>query len=148
MMTRPYKVFQWNGKDLFLQSCEHEDDFIVMSFGELTEESRNQLDRDKQHGVADREIMLTAGKQIAFKLTPEEIEVNRIRRHHVANLLAKIAAIEGSDIPPAHANAKLTMLRAELAQLIPVDPTAITSEQRRANNSITMVDFQVKQENK
>ena len=88
--------------------------------------------------------MLMEDRKMAFILLPEEMEANRIRRLRVADLLAAIASIEaGGDNLPAYAKAKLTMLRAELCSLIPVDPTAVTLEQQRANSSIEMADFKV-----
>ena len=139
-----YKVFQWNGKDLFLQSAAAEDEFVVLSFDEIAHESRERLCQDKERGFHDREVMLMEDRKMAFILLPEEMEANRIRRLRVADLLAAIAGIEaGGDNLPAYAKAKLTMLRAELCSLIPVDPTAVTLEQQRANSSIEMVDFKV-----
>ena len=139
-----YKVFQWNGKDLFLQSPTEEDEFVVLSFNEIAHEARERLCKDKERGFHDRQVMLMEDKRMAFILLPEEIKANHIRRLRVAELLVSIAAIEaGGDNPPAHAKAKLTMLRAELCSLIPIDPTAVTIEQMRSNDSVTHEDYYV-----
>ena len=141
-----YKVFQWNGKDLFLQSPKVEDEFVVLSFNEIAHEARERLCKDRDQGFHDRQVMLMENNQMAFILLPEEIEANRIRRLRVADLLAGIAAIEASGDEknmPAYIKARLTMMRAEMCSLVPIDPTAITLEQQRANESVESPDFKV-----
>lgn len=149
MRGEKYKIFQWNGKDLFLQKANSSDEFTVLSFEEIAHEAREQLCRDKDNGVTTREVMLLEDKKIAFLLSPEEIEADRIKRLRISRLLAQIAGYEEAEaskdkVMPPHAKAILIALRAELGQLIPLDPTAPTTDQRRTNESVVHEDFILK----
>ena len=52
-----FTVFQYNGKDLFLQAPDEH--FIVLSFNELPHEVREQLCVDREQGKAGRQIEIT-----------------------------------------------------------------------------------------
>lgn len=128
-------IFQWNGKDLFLQ--DEKGDFTVKSFSELTNDTRVILDRDKKAGVTTRKARLYGDGHVELERTAAELEEERVQKGRIAKLYADIAAFEASsENAPAYVKAKLTMLRAELGSLIPMDPTCKTLEQQRANESI------------
>jgi hypothetical protein len=140
MDTGTFKVFQYNRKDLFLQAPD--ESFVVRSFDEIPPEVREFLCRDLDNGIKDRQIEIAVNGEIRVILTPAEIETERLRKDRISRLLAGIAAIEasGSDIPQ-YAKERLATLRKELGELTPIDPTATTLEQQRANDSITRPEY-------
>jgi hypothetical protein len=139
-----YKVYLWNGKDLFLEAPNGS--FIVKSFSELSEEMRERLNSDVEGEIADREVEVDIKGRLVPVLTLAEIAADRLKKQEIAKVRGDIAAIEaaGENIPD-YAMVKLKALRKKLATLIPRgDPTAVTQEQQRANESIIREDFDVK----
>ena len=138
-----YKVFQYNRKDLFLQAPD--ESFVMRSFNEIPHEVREWLSADLDNDVKNREIEILSNGELKIVLTLAEIAADRLKKQEIAKIRSDIAAIEatGESIPD-YAMVKLKALRKKLATLIPVDPTAVTQEQQRANESIIREDFDVK----
>lgn len=139
MEAGTWVIFNWNGKDLFLQNPMNHEDFTVMTFSEIPNEYHPLL-------KPGREVEVFANGDMRLKRTPEEIEADRIRNLYRVNLERDIAALEagGENNLPVYALNKLKLLRKEIAELQPTDPTAITLEQQRANASLTRKDFLLK----
>ena len=138
-----YKVFQYNRKDLFLQAPD--ESFVMRSFNEIPHEVREWLSADLDNDVKNREIEILSNGELKIVLTLAEIAADRLKKQEIAKVRGDIAAIEatGENIPD-YAMVKLKALRKKLAALTPVDPTAVTQEQQRANESIIREDFDVK----
>ena len=138
-----YKVYLWNGKDLFLEAPNGS--FIVKSFSELSSDLRERLDSDRDAEVTDRHVEVDIKGQLVPVSTLAEISADRLKKQEIAKVRGDIAAIEaaGENIPD-YAMVRLKALRKKLATLTPVDPTAVTQEQQRANDSIIREDFDVK----
>ena len=138
-----YKVFQYNRKDLFLQAPD--ESFVMRSFNEIPHEVREWLSADLDNDVKNREIEILSNGELKIVLTLAEIAADRLKKQEIAKVRGDIAAIEaaGENIPD-YAMVKLKALRKKLAALTPVDPTAVTQEQQRANDSIIREDFDVK----
>ena len=128
-----YYIFQWNGKDLFMQNLK--EDFFVLSRQELDSETVDFLEHpERYHG---RKIKITAGGGVELIKTPAELEEERIRKQAHARLLVVIAGIEATgDDMPEYAKVRLEELRRQLAEFEPMDPTALTIAQKRANASV------------
>jgi hypothetical protein len=124
-------VFSWNGKDLFLRSTINPDLFIVKSFSELTCEFRDLA--PKRIG---REVKLYSGGRMEFDKTRQELQEEADRRHRHLEILRDIRALEENAVLSETHQKRLKSLREELANYEHVDPTALTSEQRRANQSV------------
>ncbi len=124
-----FKIFQWNGKDLFLQDSTG--NFVVLSHQELPNEFMDKIE-------VGRDIEITFEKEIILLKTQAEKNADMEKKGRHAVILRDIAALEAmldQGIPP-YAMAKLRTLRQELKQHEPEDPTAITLDQKRANYSV------------
>jgi hypothetical protein len=65
------------------------------------------------------------------------LEEERIRKQAHARLLVVIAGIEATgDDMPEYVKVRLEELRRQLAEFEPMDPTALTIAQKRANASV------------
>ena len=126
-----YTIFQWNGKDLFLRSTVDQDRFVVKTFSELTHEFREFASK-----WIGREVMLYSDGRLRIPKTREELQADADRRHRHLESLRHIRAFEENPVLSADHQKRLNDLRAELAKYEPVDPTATTSEQQRANRSV------------
>lgn len=132
-------IFSWNGKDLLLQDPMNHEHFTVVSFCEIPNEYHQKL-------TPGRELEIVESRDMQLKRTPEELEADRIKNLYHVNLQRDIAALEamGEKNLPLYARNKLMLLRKEIADFQPTDPTAITLEQQRANASLTRKDFILK----
>jgi len=123
-----FTIFQWNGKDLFLQAKDGS--FVVLSHQELPGQFH-------EHIVVGRQIEIAIDGEIKIIRTPQEKEQDLDKAQRHVKVRVAIAQIEGmgeNTLPP-YALAKLKSLRRELEQYEPLDPTAITIEQKNANIS-------------
>jgi hypothetical protein len=124
-----YKIFQWNGKDLFLQGDG--DNFIVLSHQELTHEFRELI-------CVGRVVTITEdGKVIAMK-TPKEVSAELDNKLRMVQCQASIRALEemGEENLLPYQLIKLKHLRKEYEQYEPLDPTALTIALKRTNASM------------
>ena len=90
-----------------------------------------------EHIVVGRQIEIAIDGEIKIIRTPQEKEQDLDKAQRHVKVRAAIAQIEGmgeNTLPP-YALAKLKSLRRELEQYEPLDPTAITIEQKNANIS-------------
>lgn len=139
MEVGTWMIFSWNGKDCILQDPMNHEHFTVISFSEIPSEYHQKL-------TPGRELRIVESSDIELKRTPEELEADRIKNLYRVNLERDIAGLEamGEKNLPVYARNKLMLLRKEIADLQPTDPTAITLEQQRANASLTRKDFILK----
>src|ERR1022692_3946518 len=102
-------IFNWNGKDLFLQNPMNHEEFTVMTFSEIPNEYHRLL-------TPGREVIVFANGDMKLKRTPEDIEADRVRNLYHSNLLRDIAALEamGESSLPVYALNKLKLLRKEI----------------------------------
>ena len=102
-------------------------ELITVSQKELTPEMLGQL-------YPGHQVEITNSGQI--RKTAAE------RQRHT-QILAQIAGLEASGTLPLYAQHKLEQLRIELRGHEPYDPSAVTAEQKRANNSVVQKDFKL-----
>lgn len=133
MKSGLFTVFQYNGKDLFLQAPD--ESFTVLSFSELPHEVREQLCVDREQGNAGRQVEITPAGAVVLIKTAKEIEIERDKKQRHAKILAEIAGLESSGDLPEYALKRLERLRKELVEHEGYDPTATTLDQKRANAS-------------
>ena len=130
-----YTIVLWNGKDLTLSA--EDGSFIVRSRPELTDDQIIFFNGLKVF-PSDRQVEISSTGTLTIFETTQEIEARREKKQRHARLLSQIAALE-----PGEAEGSLNLialdrlkdLRADLNELEPQDPTAITSEQKRAVRS-------------
>ena len=130
-----YTIVLWNGKDLTIQSWDGS--FIVRSRPELTDEQIGFFNGLKVF-PSDRQVEISSTGTMTIMETPQEIEARREKKQRHARLLSQIAALEPGEAEGSLnslALDRLKDLRADLNELEPQDPTAITSEQKRAVRS-------------
>ena len=104
-------------------------ELIIVSQAELAPELHGQLYPGHQILITDK----------------GEIRKTDAERHRHTQILAGIAALEGSgdNTLPAYAQHKLQRLRVELRGHEPHDPSAVTAEHKRANSSLDRKDFKL-----
>lgn len=124
-------IFSWNGKDLFLRSAIDPDIFVVKTFSELTNEFRELV--PKRVG---REVKLYDDGYLELIKTPQELQEEADRRHRHLEILRDIRALEETEDLTEYHKKRFESLRKELSNYEHVDPTALTSEQQRANRSV------------
>ena len=124
-------IFSWNGKDLFLRSAIDPDIFVVKTFSELTNEFQELV--PKRIG---REVKLYNDGCLELIKTRQELQEEADRRHRHLEILRDIRALEETEDLTEYHKKRLESLRKELSNYEHVDPTALTSEQRRANQSV------------
>ena len=124
-------IFSWNGKDLFLRSAIDPDIFVVKTFSELTNEFQELV--PKRIG---REVKLYNDGCLELIKTRQELQEEADRRHHHLEILRDIRALEETEDLTEYHKKRLESLRKELSNYEHVDPTALTSEQQRANQSV------------
>ena len=124
-------IFSWNGKDLFLRSTIDPDIFVVKTFSELTNEFRELV--PKRVG---REVKLYNDGCLELIKTRQELQEEADRRHRHLEILRDIRALEETEDLTEYHKKRLESLRKELSNYEHVDPTALTSEQQRANQSV------------
>lgn len=139
-----YKIFQWNGKDLFIQEKSSPETFVTLSFSELSDYDRERLERGNKLAAIGREVTYCNGKLDWIK-TREEIQAEADRRHRRLEIRRDIAGLEGAESNNTeYSQKKLKELYTELAEYEHLDPTALTLEAQRANESITNPTFELK----
>ena len=124
-------IFSWNGKDLFLRSAIDPDIFVVKTFSELTNEFQELV--PKRIG---REVKLYNDGCLELIKTRQELQEEADRRHRHLEILRDIRALEETEDLTEYHKKRLESLRKELSNYEHVDPTALTSEQQRANQSV------------
>jgi Zn-dependent M32 family carboxypeptidase len=124
-------IFSWNGKDLFLRSAIDPDIFVVKTFSELTNEFQELV--PKRIG---REVKLYNDGCLELIKTRQELQEEADRRHRNLEILRDIRALEETEDLTEYHKKRLESLRKELSNYEHVDPTALTSEQQRANQSV------------
>ena len=124
-------IFSWNGKDLFLRSAIDPDIFVVKTFSELTNEFQELV--PKRIG---REVKLYNDGCLELIKTRQELQEEADRRHRHLEILRDIRALEETEDLTEYHKKRLESLRKELSNYEHVDPTALTSEQQRANRSV------------
>lgn len=124
-------IFSWNGKDLFLRSAIDPDIFVVKTFSELTNEFQELV--PKRVG---REVKLYNDGCLELIKTRQELQEEADRRHRHLEILRDIRALEETEDLTEYHKKRLESLRKELSNYEHVDPTALTSEQQRANQSV------------
>ena len=124
-------IFSWNGKDLFLRSAIDPDIFVVKTFSELTNEFQELV--PKRIG---REVKLYNDGCLEHIKTRQELQEEADRRHRHLEILRDIRALEETEDLTEYHKKRLESLRKELSNYEHVDPTALTSEQQRANQSV------------
>ena len=124
-------IFSWNGKDLFLRSTIDPDIFVVKTFSELTNEFQELV--PKRIG---REVKLYNDGCLELIKTRQELQEEADRRHRHLEILRDIRALEETEDLTEYHKKRLESLRKELSNYEHVDPTALTSEQQRANQSV------------
>ena len=124
-------IFSWNGKDLFLRSTIDPDIFVVKTFSELTNEFQELV--PKRIG---REVKLYNDGCLELIKTRQELQEEADRRHRHLEILRDIRALEETEDLTEYHKKRLESLRKELSNYEHVDPTALTSEQQRANRSV------------
>jgi hypothetical protein len=126
-----YKIFQFNGKDCFLQDETNPDHFCVLSHQELTHEFRDLI-------TVGRVVIITPDGKVNAMKTPAETEAEREKKQRQTQCYASIAAIEamGEENLLPYQLEKLRLLRKEYEQYEPLDPTALTIELKRTNKAM------------
>ena len=124
-------IFSWNGKDLFLRSAIDPGIFVVKTFSELTNEFQELV--PKRIG---REVKLYNDGCLELIKTRQELQEEADRRHRHLEILRDIRALEETEDLTEYHKKRLESLRKELSNYEHVDPTALTSEQQRANQSV------------
>ena len=124
-------IFSWNGKDLFLRSAIDPDIFVVKTFSELTNEFQELV--PKRIG---REVKLYNDGCLELIKTRQELQEEADRRHRHLEILRDIRTLEETEDLTEYHKKRLESLRKELSNYEHVDPTALTSEQQRANQSV------------
>lgn len=145
MNNEPFKlftIFQYNGKDLFLQGLKDRDDFVVMSFNQLSHEFREFASK-----WIGRDVRKYSDGRLELIKTRQEIQEECDRRHRHLEIRRDIMALEAkTENITEYDLSKLEKLRDELKQYEHVDPTAITLEQQRANESLERPTFKLRNE--
>ena len=125
-----YTIFQFNGKDVFLRSVEDEDDFVVMSHQELTQEFLDLI-------IPGRVVLIREDGTIDALKTPAEVAAELDKKLRQTQCQAAIRGLEemGEENLPPYAMNKLKLLRKEYEQYEPLDPTAVSFKLKRTNAS-------------
>lgn len=134
MKSGTYTIFQFNGKDCFLQADDGS--FEMLSYKETPEEIRENPVK-----WSGRKLTID-DNMIELLRTSQEIQEAIDRRQRHLAILRDISGIEeiAENHRPQYVKQRLTALRRELAEYENLDPTAITLEQKRANESIDRSD--------